>query len=401
MITELKIGGFKSFGYPAESVPMGRLNFLVGANASGKTNLISALQFIKNAILQNVEFAVNELGGNAEVRNKKYRQRQNPKNIYFSIKVDHPFEFIVQSISIKGSFFHYDIQINLRSDTDIPKIVSEDFVANLIVNNKEEKVFRLTRNEKEIDFTDLFSEKNNTRPIPPGESTRLAIGAGGFVAIPCLIFLNIIRGWRFFSVTPNIARQSYRETPDVDLGGAGENLAVILQKINQGQNGVTLQTIIDSMKSVVPGFDTIQPVKLPIENKWAYQLKEENIHGTINPYSASDGTVRLLTLLVIANWVAQKSSLIVIEEPENGLHPHLTEHLINIIRDATDECQFLITTHSPTFLDYLESDEVLLADKTAGSTKIKKASSIEEIDNFKKHFTLGELWVQGTLGGIP
>jgi predicted ATPase len=401
MITELKIEGFKSFGYPAETIHLGKLNFLVGANASGKTNLISAMQFIQNAILQNIEYAVNQLGGNAEVQNKRYRQRENPKNIHFSIKIDHPFEFNSPSLSIKGASFYYDIQIDLRSDAEIPKIVSEKFHASLTVNGEEKKDFQLDRNEHEIDFTDLFGEKNNKRPIPSEESTRLAIGAGGFVAIPCLIFLEMIRGWRFFSIAPNIARQSYREGPEADLGEGGENLAVILHKIEKGQNGVDLQAIIENMKGVVPGFETIKSLQLQIENKWAYQIKEENIHGTINPYSASDGTIRLLALLVIINWVTQKSSFIAIEEPENGLHPHLTEHLIRMIQDASENCQFLITTHSPAFLDHLNPEEVLLADKTKGATRIKNASSIHEIDNFKKHFTLGELWVQGTLGGIP
>ena len=59
-ITELRIEGFKSFGSPMQRLALGSLTFIVGANASGKTNMLSALQFLKMAVLQNVEYACNE-----------------------------------------------------------------------------------------------------------------------------------------------------------------------------------------------------------------------------------------------------------------------------------------------------------------------------------------------------
>src|SRR5579864_4679900 len=87
-IREIRIEGFKSFGTPAEVIPFGPLNFVVGANASGKTNLISALRFLQLAVLQNTEFAVNEFGGVAEVRNKILRQRESLKPLTIGFKLD-------------------------------------------------------------------------------------------------------------------------------------------------------------------------------------------------------------------------------------------------------------------------------------------------------------------------
>ena len=54
MITELSIEGFKSFGSPAEAIELGPLNFVVGANASGKSNLLCALRFLQNAVVHDV-----------------------------------------------------------------------------------------------------------------------------------------------------------------------------------------------------------------------------------------------------------------------------------------------------------------------------------------------------------
>ena len=62
MITELEIEGFKSFGSPAEKIELGPLNFIVGANASGKTNLLHALRFLQNAVNHDVSYAVQRVG---------------------------------------------------------------------------------------------------------------------------------------------------------------------------------------------------------------------------------------------------------------------------------------------------------------------------------------------------
>ena len=88
MITQLQIEGFKSFGSPAEKIELGPLNFIVGANASGKTNLLHALRFLQNAVNHDVSYAVRKLGGNAEVSNKRLHQHLP---VRLAIKVEKEF----------------------------------------------------------------------------------------------------------------------------------------------------------------------------------------------------------------------------------------------------------------------------------------------------------------------
>ncbi len=191
-----------------------------------------------------------------------------------------------------------------------------------------------------------------------------------------------------------------KETPDIDLGPAGENLAVILHKLEQRNGKGALDAVVSNLQGVIPGFRNVKTTQLPIEGKWAFQVIEERVKA-INPDSASDGTIRLLALLVIANWITDFSSLVAIEEPENGVHPHLSEHIMQVLRTASEHRQLIVTTHNPAFLNYLEPDEVILCDKQDGFTKLHRATDIEQVETFRKHFHLGELWEQGTLGGIP
>jgi predicted ATPase len=406
MITELKIEGFKSFGTPAQSLSLGPLNFVVGANASGKTNLISALRFLQNAVLQNAEFAVNEFGGVGEVRNKILREKKAPKplKIGFTMDFGETDKVRVQAHKegeLQFLNFCYLVNLDLRSDSGLPEVDSETLTAVIKDEQGQTLNFKLQRNKREVEIIDPTEEKKQSYRIkvPEQETTRLALGVV-FFSLPCVILREIITNWRFYNISPHLARVPSKEIPDVDLGPAGENLAVIIHKLEQLNGKGAIDSIFTGLRNTVSGFRGIKTVQLPIEGQWAFQVLEEKIRGTINPNSVSDGTIRLLALMVIANWTAKHSTLIAIEEPENGVHPHLSEHLVGILR-AAENRQFIVTTHNPAFLDYLEPNEVILCDKMDGFTKLIHASDIPEIKSFKKHFRLGELWVQGTLGGIP
>jgi predicted ATPase len=407
MITEFKIEGFKSFGTPEQTLHLGRLNFLVGANASGKTNVIKALQFLQNAVLQNADFAVNELNGAAEVRNKILRERDQPKPVKIGVQMDlapAPIRFSAgNGHEFRFLSFNYEVKLDLRKPSGLAEVVAESLTSNLLDQKEQQLQYRLTRNKSEVEIADptLAKEQRVQKIQVPGqEATRLALGVG-FFSPPCVTLRHIISNWRFYNINPEVARKPAKEIAEVDLGSAGENLAVILHKIEQQNGKGALNSIVAGLRSAVSGFQDLKTKQLPIEGNWAFQFLEEKIQDAINPDSVSDGTIRLLTLLIIANWGSQNAPLICIEEPENGIHPHLSEYLVQIFREAAQQRQFLVTTHNPAFLDHLNPDEVVLCDKTDGFTKIKRASDVPEIKSFQKHFRLGELWVQGTLGGIP
>lgn len=401
MITELKIEGFKSFALGSRPMSLGPLTFLVGANAAGKTNIISALRFLKVAALQNVEIAVDQFGGLPEVRNKILRERHDPKPLALKLQFAP-----LGSVTASGKTFEipaaeYELKLDVRNESGLPSIVSEHLVAEIHRGDSAPLHFELHRTKDELTIEDPLAGKEAKRDwtIPPQERARLAI-AVGFYTLPCVLLRNHIERWSFFNINPDTARSPYKESADVNLGPSGEHLSVILHKIEKENGKGSLASIISGLKGAIPGFKAIKTTQLPVEGKWAFQVLEERMKGAINPESVSDGTIRLLALMVIAVWSSHRSSFLAIEEPENGLHPHLAEHIVSILREASGHKQILATTHNPAFLDFLQPNEVLLCDKVDGFTKVKSAADNEEITNFKRRFRLGELWVQGVLGGI-
>ena len=407
MITELKIEGFKSFGSPGETIELGPLNFIVGANASGKTNLLQALSFLQNAVNHDVSYAVSKLGGSAEVCNKRLHQHQL---VRLAIRVEEELKATLLSESggsqrwedkVVAGPFEYELALDTGSNETRPSIEQEIMRAE-VERDDEANTATLTRSGKEFTYFDPTAPRSGgfqggTFPVHAQESTRLALVGARLFSLPATLLCNGIRDWGFHNIIPAAARQPYGEEADVALGSAGEKLATILH----GMTDEERSSIVHGLRSVVPGLRNLKTTKSPMEATLAFQIEEDQLYEAINPISVSDGTVRLLALLVLTTWSARRSSLIAIEEPENGIHPHLAEHIVDMLRSASVWTQVIVTTHEPDLLDHLEPSEVILCDKEDGFTKLRKASSVADIEQFREHFSLGELWEQGVVGANP
>lgn len=403
MITELRIENFKSFGSGMRPLTLQPLNFIVGANASGKTNLLSALRFLKVAMLQSVEVAANEYGGIAEVRNKILREKVTPKPLRITLRVKVPpagrFRSRQGTIYTISSY-HYRVEIDLKAGDGVPIILSEFLEADLALPEKQTATFQLKRSRESFTVLDpLTGPELRKHAVEEDDATRLVAGSS-FIGPVVGRFRRFIEGWSFFNINPDVVRQASKDVVDPNLGEAGEALATILHRMEKGGNG-SFNNLIQGLRGAVPSFKGVRSRPLEVEGKRTFQIIEDRIRAGINPRAASDGTVRLLALGVIVYWSAERASLVAIEEPETGLHPHLSRSVVELLRTASEHTQVLATTHNPDFLDELEPTEVILCDKEEGITKVRQASDVAEVDSFRKHFRLGELWEQGTLGGIP
>jgi predicted ATPase len=405
MIHSLKIEGFKSFGSAVRPIYLEPLNFVVGANASGKTNLIRSLFFLRDALLNGVDKAVFAMGGPREVRNRVVRERTQPKPCSISVSAKElPYEFLGRNgITYLLTGFDYQFQADLRTDDANPTVQTERLAVKLTTKEGAVAEYKLERDNQKVriqDPTNAPDKQSREEEVPEQESAHLAAGVG-FFGLPAVLFRDYVSRWQLYNISPHIARLPTKEEPSVELGPNGENLAVVLHEMEKHNGKGAMSAIVDGLKGAIPGFQGIKSVPLEIEGKWAFQVIEDKIKA-INPQSASDGTVRLLTLMVIACWCAPTATLVAIEEPENGIHPHLSKQLVELFREASKHRQFIITTHNPSFLDHLAPNEVLLCDKGEDSfTKVSHASDRDQIEVFRKRFTLGELWRQGVLGGIP
>ncbi|HEX8453804.1 MAG TPA: ATP-binding protein [Longimicrobium sp.] len=121
------------------------------------------------------------------------------------------------------------------------------------------------------------------------------------------------------------------------------------------------------------------------------------------PEEVSDGTMKWLGILV--SLFVPFSSIYLLEEPENFLHPWMQQRLIQLMRgkDRPRQRYFVLTTHSATMLNAAQPEEVVLVSPSASGTVVEHVSAMAEVVGIlnRSDFGLGDLWVSGALGGVP
>ena len=95
-----------------------------------------------------------------------------------------------------------------------------------------------------------------------------------------------------------------------------------------------------------------------------------------------------------------RPSVILLDEPELGLHPYAITMLASMVKTASVETQIILATQSPILLDYFEPEDVLVANRVDGSTQFTRLSA-SELEVWLKDYSLGELWEKNEIGGRP
>jgi len=98
--------------------------------------------------------------------------------------------------------------------------------------------------------------------------------------------------------------------------------------------------------------------------------------------------------------VELRASVILVDEPELGLHPYAIGLLASLIRQASKDTQVIVATQSTLLLDYFEPEDVLVANRVDGATTIERLRA-EPLATWLEDYSLGQLWEKGELGGRP
>lgn len=118
-------------------------------------------------------------------------------------------------------------------------------------------------------------------------------------------------------------------------------------------------------------------------------------HGTELPAgSVSDGTILSLAFLAVC-CQPDPPEILLVEEPENGVHPRRLKEIIETLRYLSSEkgVQVILTTHSPYLLDLVQDDEVwVFAKDEDGAAHAKRLSDFDDVAAMKKDFMTGEIW---------
>lgn len=422
-ISNLKIKNFKSIA--SADIDFTPLTMLVGANASGKSNLINVFRFLSNIATDGIDNAIALQGGIHYLANASL-QKGTPIDIEFTLNLSN--EGWIRSpgkkntgLEMKKIKYHFVIQPNLKGGgyriaTDNMTLVFDchnvDLAAkkenrytptgiqyvlvaekkstqaliqlNHILTPADEEIQRIVENDI---TTKVFAQICNE------DKKELMLYRLSMLLPPIFSESTFIR---IFDFDPKELKKSSSMASTKILEENGSNVASVLNSIlRTKENRKKLTTLLNEFLPFIDGIS----IENNFDKSFSYKIQERFSNRAFHANFLSDGTVSLLAI-IIALYFENLSNIIILEEPERNIHPKLLANLLASAEDVSEEKQIIITTHNPEFLKHVNIENVRLIQRDSqGYTLISAPSDSETVKCFMQNdLGLDDLFLQGMLG---
>lgn len=391
MFNRIKLKNILSFGPDGLDLELKPLNVLIGPNGSGKSNLIEAIGLLR-AAPGDVTAPILAGGG---VGNWTWNgERTTPSSSEFvSAEVEAVLDFppspggpqaLRHSLAFSNRGQRFELieerieDAGLNDGIDQPPIYFELLGGkpNLNSANTSRRPFLIFDNQKSV-----LAQIRDPYHYP--ELTWLG---------DVYPRIRLYREWTFGRNTPPRLPQDAALPNDFLIEG-GQNLGLMLNRLKREPTAK-----IQFLSAVRHLYDGVVDFDVLIEGGTVQVVLQEG-NNFVPAVRLSDGTLRYLCLLAILCHPSP-SPLVCLEEPELGLHPDILPGLADLLRETSERCQLIVTTHSDTLVDALTDtpESVVVCEKEEGQTRMKRLDR-EDLSHWLEKYRLGELWSSGELGG--
>nr|WP_274535343.1 AAA family ATPase [Streptomyces sp. CB00455] len=388
---------------------LGSLTVMVGPNAAGKSNVLHALELLGDVSRLGIERALDARGG-FDVLAFRGGQR-SVSRIAIGI------EGIWSEFASEESPDRYELSVSQRR---LPEPREHDRVLfrqeQLTQHPGAGAATSLALASDQLTLSSSLKDDGKPGPI---DVERMASVLNQPVPLPrsspsahaAAVVTRHLEQVRVFDPDVRLAR---RPSP---ITGSGQrlhndasNLADFLKSLwehrstreeDKGRRFVW-EALLRDVRAVVPQIQDIHLVDAPGRPDYiSVELEETSLRGRTRLEDASFGTVRLLSLLAIFH-DPNPPLLTCIEEIDHGIHPHALELLAGRLREASRRAQFLVTTHSPAFVNELEPEEFVVCERGEDGASVIPALTADEVRQVieaSEGMPMGDLWFANTLGG--
>ncbi len=371
-IRKVRIRNYKSIAQL--KVDLEPFTVLVGPNGAGKSNFIDALSFVKDCLFKSIELAFIDRGRIDAVRR---RSIGHPTHIGIGLTME-----LEDNLTADYAF---EISAEPKKEFKVARerCVVRDFL-------KKEYSF-------EVKGGKFVKEISGIKPKLTPDRLALFAASATEEFRPVYDFLTSMR---FYSIVPVKLRELQEPDSGEFLKRDGSNAASVLKKLREETGGlIQYNRICRLLSKVVQGIRKVED--RAVGQKETIQFKQDvgsKDPWTFDALNMSDGTLRVLGLL-LAVYQKGHHSLVAVEEPEATVHPAVTELIIEILIDVSQERQIIITTHSPDILDYkyLKDNQIRVVTVEKNRTLISSVSHAGR-EAIRDHlYTPGELLRSGEL----
>jgi predicted ATPase len=371
----------KILSFNDATVDLGQLNVLIGPNAVGKTNLIEVISLLQAAPTSGRLVATILNGGGI-------RQWLWLGDLAASSPLTTPIATIECDVTLRRGRQVGPLEYQLQ--------FSEDPTGFVILGEQLTKSSRGTGNGRRRPYFtrgSLGATLQKTESVlaklkNPIDTTPITEVGNHFEEIRIYREFRTGRGSGARSGVPTIVAKDA-------LQDGGDNLALVLQELDfRGRHELVRRYLLRFCER----FDD---VKIEIANGLARAfLLETGLVEMLSSIRMSDGTLKFLALLA-ALFHPKPPPLMCIEEPELGLHPDAMQLVAEALIEASQSMQLVVTTHSDALVDALTDrpESVLVCDRDFDKGTQMKRLSKTHLKEWLKHYSLGELWRKGEIGG--
>lgn len=357
MINHIEIDNFKSIR--ELSLDLKSINILIGANGAGKSNFIGFFKLLKNIYNKSLQHYIATEGYANEILHFGLKHSDSLKGrIEFDKKNAYRFSLVPDALD--DLFFEYE-------DAQFQGYGYPNW---------------FTRTEGSTHSESTIQDKN--------------YGIKGHVNN----FLQSFRVFHFHDTSNNAQIKLPCNINDNEyLKEDGGNLAAYLYFL-QVQHPNEFKKIEMVVRSVAPYFDrfNLMPDRLNTE-KIRLEWKEKNSDSYFNAKHLSDGSLRFIALATLL-LQPEAPQVIIIDEPELGLHPFAINKLAGLIIKASAQTQIIVSTQSVNLIDNFEPEDIITVDRKDGQSVFNRQSS-EELKCWLADYNLSDLWNKNVIGGRP
>ena len=364
-LTKITIKGFKSIAFDKPvTLEIGNINILLGANGAGKSNIVSFFKMVGYMMNGSLQRFIAKSG-------------TNQKFLYYGAK--------------KTPTLCAEIRFDGINSFDVYRFYLTNAVPNRLIVSSEEIEWKSTRDES-LNKMPLKSDFNESALVnPQGKASN--------------IVWDILSGCKVYQFSDSSSESPMRQYSPKDsanyLQSEANNLASFLLFLKNNYKE-SYERIVSYIREVVPQFKDfyLEPDNGYVSLKWTDTSANDYV---LSSDQFSDGSIRFIALATLLLQPEKTMPrVIIIDEPELGLHPYAIDQLTEMIKDASLHAQIIVATQSPALIDGFDANDVTVIERDEeNQCTVARKLNAQDYSEWLEEYTLSELWNKNVIGGRP
>jgi predicted ATPase len=371
-IKHINIKGYKSI--KGAEVSLSSINLLIGQNGAGKSNFLQLFGFLRAIYDQSLQMRSIQAGGANTL-------------VYNGTKE-------TQEIAIDLQFDQSTYEVNLgKTATDSLFVMSETLTTKRN-DHLASDTLTLATNHPESNLKTYYLGQGTTE-----EDLQNRIDGATLNSVRTVMCELLVYHFNDTSVDARVKRTG-KIYDNVFLQPDGSNLAAVLLSISE-DSPMDYRRIIQNIQLCLPMFDDfyLKPNGDQNENillRWT----AKNSSSVFGANALSDGSIRFICLTVLL-MQPNLPKVLLIDEPELGLHPAAIGILAAMLSRAALQSQLIISTQSPALVSEFEAQDIIVVERAIDGGSTFKRLDAHNLDVWLEDFSLGDIWTKNLIGGNP